>query len=119
MEDIFSVFFLMAFIMVFGSIIISFISRASQWTKNNNSPRLTVRAAIVSKRMDVRRHHHNSAGSGMHHSSSVTHYFVTFEVDSGDRMELKVSGNEYGMLIEGDRGSLEFQGTRYLDFARI
>ena len=33
-------------------------------------------------------------------------------------MELSVSGSEYGMLVEGDRGGLSFQGTRYLSFER-
>lgn len=44
--------------------------------------------------------------------------YVTFQVESGDRMELNVSGTEYGMLIEGDYGELTFQGTRYLGFVR-
>ena len=33
-------------------------------------------------------------------------------------MEFHVSGLEYGMLAEGDTGSLTFQGTRYLSFER-
>ena len=45
-------------------------------------------------------------------------YYVTFEVDSGDRIEFSMSGSEYGMLIEGDAGTLNFQGTRYLGFER-
>jgi len=36
-----------------------------------------------------------------------------------DRIELCVSGTEYGMLVEGDTGRLTFQGTRYLSFERI
>ena len=43
---------------------------------------------------------------------------MTFQVDSGDRMEFSVSGQEYGLLAEGDRGKLTFQGTRYLGFER-
>ena len=43
----------------------------------------------------------------------------TFQVESGDRMELPVSGREYGMLAEGDIGKLTFQGTRYLSFERV
>lgn len=30
-----------------------------------------------------------------------------------------MSGREYGMLAEGDRGILHFQGTRYLGFDRV
>lgn len=82
------------------------------------SPRLTVDATIVAKRMDVTHHHHANPGNAAHHSSSSTCYYVTFQVESGDRMELQVKGNEYGMLVEGDYGKLSFQGTRYLGFER-
>ena len=50
--------------------------------------------------------------------TSSTIYYVTFQVESGDRMEFSVSGTEYGMLVEGDEGRLTFQGTRYLSFLR-
>jgi len=53
-----------------------------------------------------------------HHSANTT-YYVTFEVESGDRMEFKVSDKEYGMLAEGDKGKLTFQGSRYKEFTRI
>lgn len=33
-------------------------------------------------------------------------------------MELRVDGNEYGMLVEQDGGLLSFQGTRYISFER-
>lgn len=75
---------------------------------------LSVDAVVVAKRTNLSHHHHDN----MHNSSSTT-YYITFEVDSGDRMELKVQGTEYGMLIEQDKGKLTFQGTRYLGFKRI
>ena len=43
---------------------------------------------------------------------------ISFEVESGDRMEFELRGNEYGLLAEGDLGKLTFQGTRYLSFER-
>ena len=52
------------------------------------------------------------------HTSRSTSYYVTFEVESGDRLELRISGSEYGLLAEGDFGMLTFQGTRYLSFDR-
>ena len=52
------------------------------------------------------------------HTTHSTWYYVTFEVESGDRIELGVNGTEYGMLVEGDYGKLSFQGTRYLGFER-
>ena len=51
-------------------------------------------------------------------TSTSTHYYVTFQFDSGDRLELHVPGREYGMMAEGDVGDLTFQGTRYLGFDR-
>lgn len=114
------------FVLVFGIVIVMFIVTAvkgiSTWSKNNNSPRLTVEATVVSKRQNTDVHHHHNAGDatgahGMHTTSSTT-YYATFQVASGDRMELRVSGSEYGMLAEGDFGELTFQGTRYLDFQR-
>ena len=103
--------------LVFGLILASFIKGISQWNKNNHSPRLTVPATVVSKRTNVSHHHHHDAGHVGHHSTS-TSYYVTFQVESGDRMELHMAGHQYGLLVEGDRGRLTFQGTRYLGFER-
>lgn len=105
------------FILVFGMIIFSMISGARQWSKNNNSPVLTVEAVVVTKRIDVS---HSSNVNANHHMSSSSHtrYFATFEVESGSRMEFAMNGTEYGMIVEGDHGKLTFQGTRYLSFTR-
>lgn len=54
----------------------------------------------------------------MHHSSSSTSYYVTFQVESGDRIEFLVAEMEYGMLAEGDEGKLTFQGKRFKGFDR-
>lgn len=119
---LFQVMFVIVFIVVIGTFVVTAIRGIGQWSKNNQSPRLTVEATVAAKRTDVSVHHHGNAGdaSGAHgyHTSSSTSYYVTFQVESGDRMELKMSGNEYGFLVEGDRGRLTFQGTRYLGFER-
>lgn len=115
--DLFGVMFTLVFVLVIGMLVVTAVRGISQWNKNNNSPRLTVPATIVAKRTNVTHHHHNDAGGHHHHHTSTT-YYVTFQVDSCDRMELQVNGTEYGMLIEGDRGELSFQGTRYLGFER-
>jgi len=111
------------FALVIGVFIFTIVRGISIWSKNNNSPRLIVGALVSSKRTDVSHSHHANAGdaTGAHgyYTSSSTRYYVTFEVESGDRMELSVSVAEYGMLAEGDRGMLSFQGTRYLGFERV
>lgn len=101
--------FYLVFFLAFGMILFSLIRSIGQWGKNNASPRLSVDARIVDKRSHTT-HHHN-------HGTS-TSYHVTFEVDSGDRMELRVPREEFGLLVEGDVGVLSFQGTRYLGFDR-
>ena len=120
--DGFEIMFTLIFITVFGLIIFTIIRGIGEWNKNNQSPRLTVEASIVAKRTHVSRHTHHNAGdiTGAHgtHTTSSTSYYVTFQVESGDRMELSVKSSEYGMLAEGDSGRLTFQGTRFLGFER-
>jgi len=106
------------FVLVFGIILVTLIRGIGEWNKNNRSPKLTVPAAVVSRRTDVSHHHHRHHGNEMHHTHTSTSYYVTFQVESGDRMEFAVSGMEYGLLAEGDTGDLTFQGTRYLNFQR-
>ncbi|BCJ93705.1 hypothetical protein acsn021_12740 [Anaerocolumna cellulosilytica] len=105
------------FIFVFGMMIYSLVQKAKIENKNNKSPILSVEAKVVTKRTDVTHHNHNNMNNNTMHHSSSTRYYVTFQVDSGDRIEFAVSGNEYGMLVEQDMGKLTFQGTRYLGFA--
>lgn len=109
---------LIPFFLVFGLIVFIIVRNIAKEKENDRAPRITVNACIVSKRTNVSHHrHHHGAHHGGHVHTSTT-YYVTFEVASGDRMELSVSGQEYGMLVEGDRGELTFQGTRYLNFRR-
>ena len=116
--ELFEVMFFLMFFLVFGIFIATAVKGISRWNKNNHSPRLTVPATVVTKRTNVSHHHHNHGTTGMHHTTHSTTYYVTFQVESGDRMELRVTGQQFGLLVEGDRGKLTFQGTRYLDFER-
>ena len=122
MFNLIEMLFPIMFILIFIIIVFTFVKGIATWFKNNNSPRLTVSARIVAKRQNTTHNNQPNAGdiSGAHgfHTISSTSYYVTFQVDSGDRMELSVSGSEYGVLAEGDTGQLTFQGTRYLTFDR-
>ena len=122
MFNLIEILFPIIFILIFIIIVFTFVKGIATWFKNNNSPRLTVSARIVAKRQNTTHNNQPNAGdiSGAHgfHTISSTSYYVTFQVDSGDRMELSVSGSEYGVLAEGDKGQLTFQGTRYLTFDR-
>lgn len=113
---------MIALIAVFAILLIGVIGRALFiWIRNNNSPRQTVNARIVTKRMKVSGHGHTMMNRNMTvmngmGSSTYTRYFTTFELENGQRLELGVKDSEYGMLAEGDHGILSFQGTRYLGF---
>ena len=98
------------FVIIISIILSSAIKGVAQWSKNNQSPTLNVRAKVIGKRTDVR-------GGG--ETRAYSHYYLTFEVESGDSMELRVKDTEYGMLAEGDEGELTFQGDRYLGFERL
>ncbi len=118
-EGVFGVMFVLVFVLAFGMILFTIIKGISTWNKNNRSPRLTVDATVVSKRENVSHsHHHNGADNSMTYTTTSTTYYITFQFESGDRLELQVQGYDYGMMVEGDRGKLNFQGTRFLGFER-
>lgn len=67
----------------------------------------TVTARVIAKRMPSL----GRAGSD---------YFVTFELESGERIELNVSGSQYGLCMEGDDGILKHkEGKTFVSFERI
>ena len=107
MEVIFPLFFI-GFFVIFCILLLRGLK---QWNRNNHSPRLTVEATVVGRRG------HRSGGGANH--SAHTSYYITFQVESGDRMELPIPAHEYGYIVEGDRGKLTFQGTRFLSFERM
>ena len=107
-EFMFGIFFIL-FISVF---VLTFYRIIKQNRINNNSPRLKVEAKVVDKR------DHHSHSHSNNHSHTYYSYYITFEFESGDRMELSVPEYEYGLIIEGDYGYLTFQGTRFISFER-
>lgn len=109
----FSILFMVVFVFVLGVIVVSLFRNFKQWNHNNHSPRLSVIATVVSKRTYAGRHAGNNNTAG-----GYTRYYATFQVESGDRMELELPVNQYGYLVEGDQGKLTFQGTRFISFAR-
>ncbi len=104
---IFPILFLGMFGLVFGIIISTLVKGAKQNHQNNNSPRITSEAEVVTKRTKVWGDH------------SHTVYYATFQFESGDRLELEIPHNQFGYLVEGDKGKLTFQGTRFLEFQRM
>ena len=109
---LFTVMSLGVFGLAVGIILSNLIHSGKQWKKDNDSPRLTVPVKVVAKRYEEIHRRSKTVTSGR------SHYYATFEVESGDRLELELQGHEYGLIVEGDRGNLTFQGSRFLKFER-
>lgn len=105
-DFLFPVLFLATFGLVFGTIVSALIKGRKQERKNDASPRVSSDATVVTKRTHVRGDH------------AHTTYYATFQFESGDRLELEIPRDRFGYLVEGDKGKLHFQGTRFLDFQR-
>ncbi|CUN93856.1 MULTISPECIES: DUF2500 domain-containing protein [Clostridium] len=114
MFNIMSFIFPIFFIVFFAMFIFIIVSNIKEWSNNNKQPIIPVASTIISKRINVSHHHHGET----HTTSRSTTYYTTFQFDNGERLELKVSGKEYGLMAEGDKGILSFQGTRFISFER-
>lgn len=120
MDSVFPILFILVFCLVIGTFIYAIANGVKEKRANDAAPVLTVEAVVKTKRMDSYYSAPTYDTDG-HMTSSGTHhttYYATFEVESGDRMELQVSDYDYGQLAEGDRGKLTFQRKRFLRFDR-
>ncbi len=106
---IFLVFFFGIVAFLVGAIVVAAMKRAKETARINAAPEVTAVASVVDKHID-------SSGGG--ESAVVEHHLVSFEQPGGERFELEVPANEYGLLVVGDRGSVTMKGTQYLAFAR-
>lgn len=109
-----TIFIAAVFIIIIVGITYGIVSSIKQQRYNNSQPILKVDAKIATKRSDVSS---SMSNENNFHSTSTT-YYITFEVESGSRIELRVNGDTYGLCAEGDVGKLTFQGTRYISFER-
>lgn len=87
--------------------------RIGEKSRNRHAPRLNVKADVVSKRAQIKCPH-----ISMNHPLNPAQfsYYVTFLMEGGDWMELRLPQEVYRGLDEGDCGMLTFQGTRYIAF---
>lgn len=73
-----------------------------------SQPIITKNARVITKRLYV----------GGNRNRTHTSYYVTFELSDGKRVEYLVTPEEYGLLVEGDKGKLSTQLTEYRGFKR-
>ncbi len=113
------VLFILLFVTVIVIVVIFIVRGTMQYSKNNKFPVLAVDAVAVTKRTSTSSFANgaDAAGAMTYHMS--TEYYITFEFETGSRQEFTVSGNVYGMIAEGDKGRLTFQGMRFLEFERF
>lgn len=92
-------------------LLIVFLVRQAQaeQARIDRLPVVTAKARVVAKRTET---------SGMSDGPVSTHYYATFELESGRRHEFNVSA-EYGLLAEGDEGELRYRGPRFEGFRRV
>ncbi|MBO4384920.1 MAG: DUF2500 family protein [Clostridia bacterium] len=103
----FFIFFAIMFLGVFGSVIAVIIRKVTEEVNNSSLPEEQLKAVVVAKRMNL---------TGGEHAA--TFYYATFELEDDRRMELVMSGYQYGALAEGDSGILRKRGTRFVSFTR-
>lgn len=111
--DLFQIIFTCVLVLVIGTFItfiILIIRSLMTWSSNNASPIQSLNCKVVAKRMHV------SGGSG--DSSTSTSYYATFEFEDRSRLELEVGREQFGYIVEGDQGTLTYQGTRFKEFSR-
>ena len=78
--------------------------------KSSNSPRIPVQARVVTKR--------TYTGGRRGDTAAAASYYITFEFPSGNRKELYVPHQEFGLIDDGDDGILTSQGSRFISFER-
>lgn len=102
------------FILIFGFLFYRILTWLLEWHSNNNAEVIETRAKIVDKRQ------YSSVSGGFNDQPTSTSYthFVTFEFPNQERLELKVKHKEFGLLVVGDEGVLNYQGTRFNSFSR-
>lgn len=119
--------FIVIFVVVLGLIVLATIRALRQRAANNAAPEVSAAARVADKRIEL-----SGGGSTSQPSVNVDgtysttlssgtisqRHLVTFEQASGERFELEVPANEYGLLVVGDEGSVSMKGTRYLGFTR-
>ena len=80
--------------------------------KEGKKPVYSMEATVKGKRTLVEADPENP-------SVPKTTYFLTFHKRDGNRVEMQVPGEDYGLAAEGDEGILVWQGDEFIVFKRI
>ena len=102
--------FLFVLLVTMGCICVGL--KSIPWLRNCRKKRDCIYCKIVGRRVHVENNRKSNEGD------VITKYYMTFETSEGRRLELQVSGKQYGLCMQGDEGQLTFQGIRYVSFQR-
>lgn len=112
-SSLFSLFFTLVFLLALGSFVFAIARSFQQWRYINSHPPLTTLAVVLRKRQRDSRHTQENPAQ-----TSDAAYYTTFQLANGERMELRLRDLQFGMLAEGDAGTLTMQGNRFISFER-
>ena len=105
---------LLSSIIIITSIIIIIVN----WLKNKLSPKVVVQSTISNKYMKKNNvYRQGDFAPGIHLREIIT-YYVTFNIESGEDIEFRVSKSKYLKLKKGNKGKLTYQGGRFIRFDR-
>lgn len=102
-------------VVILGIIFILASSSIRRYYSDSKQPLLIVQSRIITKRTEVS--HYYDSDTSVNRTDST--YYITFEVEGGERLEFKVSGQIFGQHTEGDTGKLTFRGKRFQGFDRM
>jgi len=98
--------FTMYGVIFFGGIILFMaINSIVEFYKNEKQPMIKIDAVLVIK-------------STIKHSRDFNSYQLTFETNSKERLVFNVNSGNFSIYAEGDKGTLTYQGSRFISFRR-
>lgn len=104
--------FLIMFFCVLGICVVYALFR---WLKDRLSPKITTQATVKRKITVVQRAAGNSSAGT--YNPGCTLYYVTFCLENGNSIKLRVSQSVYDKIEEGSCGMLRYQGSHYIGFS--
>ena len=87
-------------------IIIGISTAVIKGAKQAASPVTTVYGTIIAKRTEV---------DGRSNGPTSTYYYATVETQDGNRKEYLIKAGIYGLIKEGDKGTIVLKGKRLLN----
>lgn len=125
--SIFIVLFFIVFVAIIGMFIWRVVGVGRARAQAAAAPEVQAQARVVDKRVETLSP--GTAGPAelgssyvvqvpMGDSSAWQLYKVTFEQPGGARFELAVPADQYGLIVEGDAGTVTMKGSNLLSFNR-